>query len=71
MSTSTHTLPELGQEDMSREFSLAYSNVVKYMQGERLPVHPTPRPQLLRARGPHRLPQAALTGRARPPQGRA
>ena len=60
MSTSTHTLPELGQEDMSREFSLAYSNVVKYMQGERLPVHPTPRPQ-----------QAALTGRARPPQGRA
>ena len=45
MSTSTHTLPELGQEDMSREFSLAYSNVVKYMQGERLPTpHPTPPP---------------------------
>ena len=61
MSTSTHTLPELGQEDMSREFSLAYSNVVKYMQGERLPL-PTPplrpRPQ-----------RAALTGRARPAAG--
>ena len=51
MSTSTHTLPELGQEDMSREFSLAYSNVVKYMQGERLPVHPTPPPSALARSG--------------------
>ena len=30
--TSTHMQPELGQEDMSREFSLSFSNIVKYMQ---------------------------------------
>ena len=52
MSTSTHTLPELGQEDMSREFSLAYSNVVKYMQGERL--HSPPHPSALAARSGRR-----------------
>ena len=30
--TSTHVQPELGQEDMSREFSLSFANIVKYMQ---------------------------------------
>lgn len=30
--TSTHVQPDLGQEDMSREFSLSFANIVKYMQ---------------------------------------
>ena len=35
MATSTHVQPQLGQEDMSREFSLGFNAIVKYMQASR------------------------------------
>lgn len=41
--TSTHVQPELGQEDMSREFCLSFANIVKYMQVRDTVPLPAPR----------------------------
>ncbi len=50
--TSTHVQPELGQEDMSREFCLSFANIVKYMQVRHsaTPRAPPPVLRLIRVR---------------------
>lgn len=36
MAAFTFTQPDLGQEDMNRDFSVSYASIVKYMQAARM-----------------------------------